>query len=289
MENMPFTFENIEKKERAQSSPEKTARSDLRENSDGEKAELISALEKTYSTAKKIEPEIDPSPYIAPSKIAAEGDDPESDTKTVFHAESPFQEINEIVRDSIPQETNENGEALEPEFGFSDFGSVAHAFMEAAFTPGKQEPAGVGKFIAALHGNKTKIDAVFGACRKMRDVFLSSEYGKRAKDSGWRRSEFTFRSRIPTAKKGDRIVRGTMDLVFENGDGTMTIVDFKTNQIVEPKMYEGQLALYRHALAQIKGIPEEKIRCVLHYLRHGKSVDITEGCARISVEALALG
>ena len=289
MENMPFTFENIEKKERAQSSPEKTARSDLRENSDGEKAELISALEKTYSTAKKIEPEIDPSPYIAPSKIAAEGDDPESDTKTVFHAESPFQEINEIVRDSIPQETNENGEALEPEFGFSDFGSVAHAFMEAAFTPGKQEPAGVGKFIAALHGNKTKIDAVFGACRKMRDVFLSSEYGKRAKDAGWRRSEFNFRSRIPTAKKGDRIVRGTMDLVFENGDGTMTIVDFKTNQIVEPKMYEGQLALYRHALAQIKGVPEEKIRCVLHYLRHGKSVDITEGCARISVEALALG
>ena len=60
------------------------------------------------------------------------------------------------------------------------------------------------------------------------------------------------------------------------------IVDYKTNQSIEPAIYFNQLACYRHAIAQMMGVKDEKkIRCFLYYLRFGKAVDITENCDSI--------
>ena len=94
------------------------------------------------------------------------------------------------------------------------------------------------------------------------------------------KAEYSFRSRLK-----DSILKGTIDLVFENPDGTFTIVDYKTNQSVKPEIYYMQLACYRQAVAAMLGVKDvSTIRCMLYYLRFGEVVDITEQCSKISVE-----
>ena len=69
-----------------------------------------------------------------------------------------------------------------------------------------------------------------------------------------------------------------MDLVFKNKDSDnyrYTIVDYKTNQTIDPEIYREQLSCYRDALAKILGIKTEEIRCVLYYLRLGQEVEIS--------------
>ena len=94
------------------------------------------------------------------------------------------------------------------------------------------------------------------------------------------KAEYSFRSRLK-----DSILKGTIDLVFENPDRTYTIVDYKTNQSVRPEIYHMQLACYRQAVAAMLGVKDAStIRCVLYYLRFGEVVDITEQCGSVPIE-----
>ena len=75
---------------------------------------------------------------------------------------------------------------------------------------------------------------------------------------------------------GEVIVRGRIDAVFANPDGTVTVVDWKTGE--PPKDEEGrrhaavQLAVYRLAWAALAGIPEENVSAAFHYVRSGRTV-----------------
>ena len=112
----------------------------------------------------------------------------------------------------------------------------------------------------------------------MQQQFKLSEIGKAAAQSEWHKAEYAFRSRV-----GTKIIKGTIDLVFKNSDGTYTIVDYKTNQVKTPELYYAQLACYREAVAALLGVRIEKISCVLYYLRFGDAIDVTDACAKINV------
>ncbi|CDP84302.1 MULTISPECIES: ATP-dependent helicase [Mycolicibacterium] len=72
------------------------------------------------------------------------------------------------------------------------------------------------------------------------------------------------------------VVRGRIDAVFAQEDGTTTVVDWKTGE--PPATPEGmaqaaiQLAVYRLAWASLRGCPPESVRAAFHYVRSGQTV-----------------
>ena len=93
---------------------------------------------------------------------------------------------------------------------------------------------------------------------------------------------------VPLQESGwQKIVKGTIDLIFKEQDGSYTIVDYKTNQSIEPELYYSQLACYRQAASRILGIEENSVRCILYYLRFGEARDISDECSKIDMEKFA--
>lgn len=72
------------------------------------------------------------------------------------------------------------------------------------------------------------------------------------------------------------VVRGRIDAVFANPDGTFTVVDWKTGE--QPEGEEAQrraavqLAVYRLAWAAIRSCPEADVGTAFHYVRSGRTV-----------------
>lgn len=72
------------------------------------------------------------------------------------------------------------------------------------------------------------------------------------------------------------VVRGRIDAVFAQEDGTTTVVDWKTGE--PPATPEAmaqaavQLAVYRLAWASLRGCPPESVRAAFHYVRSGLTV-----------------
>ena len=67
-----------------------------------------------------------------------------------------------------------------------------------------------------------------------------------------------------------QVVRGRIDAVFLEPDGTFLVVDWKTNRVANADPL--QLAIYRLAWAELNAIPLEQVRAVFHYVRTGQSV-----------------
>lgn len=74
----------------------------------------------------------------------------------------------------------------------------------------------------------------------------------------------------------DTVVRGRIDAVFANPDGTFTVVDWKTGE--QPGDEDSQrraavqLAVYRLAWAAMRGCSEANVGAAFHYVRSGRTV-----------------
>ena len=72
---------------------------------------------------------------------------------------------------------------------------------------------------------------------------------------------------------GATVVRGRVDAVFDDGDGTQVVVDWKTGDVPgtpEAQRHAAvQLAVYRLAWAGMTGRPLESVRAAFHYVRSG--------------------
>lgn len=81
-----------------------------------------------------------------------------------------------------------------------------------------------------------------------------------------------------------QVVRGRIDAVYAEADGTFLVVDWKTGtrQDADPL----QLALYRLAWAELEGIAPERVRAGFFYVRTGELVVHDELPGREEVEAL---
>ena len=75
---------------------------------------------------------------------------------------------------------------------------------------------------------------------------------------------------------GDTVVRGRIDAVFADPDGSVTIVDWKTGQPPHGpqamRQAAVQLAVYRLAWAALSGCPESSVRAAFYYVRTGATV-----------------
>ena len=66
---------------------------------------------------------------------------------------------------------------------------------------------------------------------------------------------------------GGHIVRGRIDAVYREPDGTYEVVDWKTNRAATADPL--QLAIYRLAWAELAGVPVEQVRAAFLYVRTG--------------------
>ena len=285
---------------------EETEASNDRPNTVRAKATFIDAVEKSavYDNAEVIITEAVPNKYASPSQLhkvddestfferqtashtgnlsSAEVSSANGDTVSPLEAYiakpgTPYPEINDIVIASIPKKNGKPDPKAEPRFSFSNFGTIAHAYMEAVVTG---EPAAYSnRDIVGLENNTKHLKTLVSICEEMQQKLRDSDLGKAAINATWHKAEYPFRSRI-----GSKIIKGIIDLVFQNPDGSYTIVDYKTNQTIAPDLYYNQLACYRQATAAMLNVPASEIKCVLYYLRFGKAVDITTECSAVDLE-----
>jgi ATP-dependent helicase/nuclease subunit A len=84
----------------------------------------------------------------------------------------------------------------------------------------------------------------------------------------------------------DLVIEGKIDLCFENEQGEIVIVDYKTNHRVS-RDYDLQMALYREAMAKM--YPGKAVRSYLHFLRPNVIVEATAPLDRNLLSRLQRG
>lgn len=189
--------------------------------------------------------------------------------------------------DAASQQDSDSGEKYEisedtlssADFTAADFGTLVHSYLEMqakgieaeAYEP---EP----KFFKNL--SDAKIQETKEACIKMSRAFAASTIGAELKaaqeaERFWR-AEWGFRMFYKTGDFPEgAIFTGSIDLIYENADGTYTICDYKSDNEINGEKYRGQQECYRAAAAKMLKIPEEKISLFLYFLKHNKSVNIS--------------
>jgi ATP-dependent helicase/nuclease subunit A len=272
----PFTVEQIEPLSRSTAFESEAA--SHRRNDNTAKETFFKIAAPIYDKVTLISKDIVSNPYCSPSQLHAADDE-----TTALHTSSapsnvPYPEINQIIESTRPKMhlANKDAPLPEPRFAYTNFGTIAHAYLEAAIK--NEQPVISTRDVVGLDGSEKKKNTIFALCQQMADTFKATDLGKRAASSPWHKAEYSFRSRV-----SNKIVKGTMDLVFKESNGTYTIVDYKTNQTMQPEIYYTQLACYREAIASMLGCDASTIQCYLYYLRFGKQVDITAECAKVNV------
>lgn len=97
----------------------------------------------------------------------------------------------------------------------------------------------------------------------LREAFLASAWAARSPSE----VEVPFETVI-----GDTVIRGRIDAVFANPDGSWTVVDWKTGAVPDAADQRAlfiQLAAYRIAWAQLAGVPLDRVGAAFHYVRSG--------------------
>ncbi|MBO7485053.1 MAG: UvrD-helicase domain-containing protein [Spirochaetaceae bacterium] len=214
-------------------------------------------------------------PYPEPESIRISPSLLESSIEYVAQTDVPFCEINEIITSHsiIPEQDGEDN-SLFADFSYADFGTLVHDCLDSAargIVPTDYVPA--ARLLKNLSDEEKTI--LCNVCKVMTQNFFASPIGAKfleAKNSGrFFRSEYGFKHFFE-----GRIITGFIDLCFENADGTYTIVDYKSDSARNPERYYEQQRCYRYALAELLGIPIEKITSCLYYLRYDKTVEITD-------------
>ena len=184
--------------------------------------------------------------------------------------------------DDSPLEENDSRIAAK-EFSHEHFGTLTHAYLENAIKFGRAEIDFETKALFQKDLSDSNFEKLCGVCREMTQFFLDSETGRAvtaAKKAGrFCKTEYAFKLLHDTF-----VIRGSIDLIFQDEQGKFVIVDYKTDQSIRPEIYYEQQCAYRFAAKEILGLKDEKeIALKLFFLRYAQEVDITQ-----KVDALEL-
>ncbi len=171
-------------------------------------------------------------------------------------------------------------------FDAGAFGTLVHSCLEATV-----KGINLGDFNIPLSAYKNVESTedrrqIKDFCNQMAEIFFSSDEGKALlackNAGGFVKAEWAFKTEIlfPASAGGQEVkaglYTGSIDLIYQNPDGTYSIVDYKSDLNVKPEKYYGQQYVYRLAAARLLGLSDEeaaeKIKCRLFFLRYGKSV-----------------
>ena len=215
--------------------------------------------------------------WTSPSQLEESGQEDEASGR-VQAASMAYPEINSFV----------NSGGLEK----NDYGTLFHAFMEGwARERGNwtSEKISAKEYFEwepkaqklSLENQETLLRTFF----KILDKFLSLKENpavdalKSGRDF---KAEYKFKTKIKSF-----IVRGTMDAIFQNSDGSWTVLDYKTDLRERPQIYYAQLACYKKTAADLFTSGDtSKISCQLFFAESGRLADISQE-AQKSLESLS--
>lgn len=186
----------------------------------------------------------------------------------------------------------------ERSFNHGTFGTLAHAYLEAAINAAARNNDDyknpVLPFEVAAQLKKDLKDEEFetlcNVCKEMAQSFFTQTGGE-SQSLGMQALQSRRSGRFCEAEyafklyKDEFFVKGFIDLIFENDDGTFTIVDYKTDGDINPVLYYEQQAVYRLAAKDILGVDDfSRIKTKLFYLRYARIVDITEAVNEVKID-----
>jgi len=100
-----------------------------------------------------------------------------------------------------------------------------------------------------------------------------------------------FADRVPHAVEASfalvldgQVVRGRIDAVYQEDDGSYLLVDWKTSRAATADPL--QLAIYRLAWAELVGVPLDQVKVAFHYVRTGETVFPDDLADRQALEAM---
>lgn len=146
----------------------------------------------------------------------------------------------------------------------SVFGTLCHKFIEHKM---KDLPFEQGNLKGFQELSPTNRKLVLFDAVHLSDMFFDSDLYRKCTASRNFKSEFSFLYQI-TEKNKNIFVNGQVDLLFED-NGTIVVIDFKTDKLLNSSEYKVQIKLYKEALSIIFNRP---VLSYLFYLRNGESV-----------------
>ena len=201
---------------------------------------------------------------ISPSELETLVSIEEKAGKTFTKFKYPeYDKINELIEKTY-DETNDSYK-----FGYNDFGTLVHAYMEYYV---KNVPVEEINLIAKntvpnfLELTQKQQDFLLGVCELMAKSFMTKYSQIKVVET-----EYAFKMFL-----NDYLVTGSIDLLFKNENDEYVILDYKTDQVINPELYYGQQSCYRKAVSEMYNIPVEQIKTYLYYMRFDESVDISE-------------
>ncbi|MEV4253320.1 PD-(D/E)XK nuclease family protein, partial [Spirillospora sp. NPDC049652] len=147
-------------------------------------------------------------------------------------------------------------------------GTAFHAWLESRW--GQQRLMDMGELPGSADDGAAD-DAQLG---RLQEMFERSEWADREPLD----VEVPFETIV-----GDRLVRGRMDAVFRDADGTYEVVDWKTGVPPDGAAAEAaavQLAAYRVAWAELAGVPLDRVSAAFHYVKANHTIrpaDLLDG------------
>lgn len=219
-------------------------------NTDEKRNLLIKHAQKYYDNAQIINYECHPVLRLEPSKLG------QKDTHQSFGQTSQ-------TEDSLMYERNfENEQASylsSSAFSPSDFGILAHSYLEAfvnGIAPENFEPP--VSYFKDLSEKEIQIKKT--ECKEYVQNFAQSEIGQTlsvVKEKNlFVKSEWKVKMFYEEA-----LFTGVFDLIFQNEDGTYTIVDYKHYENLNPQDFYSQLNCYRIIASKIFDVPVTSIDC----------------------------
>ena len=230
--------------------------------------EVIKEVKDEYQQSHEIQTEQVEFGYTSPSTLHEDKNDLSQNLNEQNYFKNP-----KILIDDLIQSFSNN------EFGYDNFGTIAHAFTESIFT---KEQAKIPSYLVQMLSEKQKT-IIFEEAQNMAQRFYDSELGKLAQQSDWRQNEYDFKlfvkanSKIGNAEfDSQTIIKGQIDLVFRNpkNNNEYIIIDFKTDKDEIPEIHINQLESYRLAVSKFRNTNLSNVKCYLYYLRSGHHIEI---------------
>lgn len=206
--------------------------------------------------------------WTTPSALENKCERPQSEQEQSSAASKAYPQINSFVNESALKK--------------NEYGTLFHAFMESwsqNWQDWTKEKIGAAEYFEgeplvqklSKENQEILLDTFF----KILDKFISADKNPApaALQAGRPfRAEYRFKTKIDSY-----IITGSMDAVFQNQDGTWTILDYKTDLAPDASVYYNQLAVYKKAAADLFADGDlDKINCVLFFSETGQLVDISK-------------
>ncbi|GMO25408.1 MAG: UvrD-helicase domain-containing protein [Termitinemataceae bacterium] len=200
------------------------------------------------------------------------------------------QKQNSVFLFDMDENINNNKDAItellkKSEVPAEKFGTLVHSCLESLV---KNTEIDLGTNLISLTENKY-FEKIMQFAKDLSNAFFKTNMGTLFANADFCESEYSFITLFILGngiEQKNVFVSGQIDLLFAH-NGTLYIVDYKTDAIENSDKHNVQLAIYKKACGDL--FPQYKdIRTTIFYLRTGNCISIDDKVAKINLDELIL-